>query len=86
MSPPYFLSDLLVLVHLNIRKIRTLRRERRCKVGYSNVCIWDRAIKRDLVCVMPVSAGRIVSFKYMDVVACLRELPIGNEPTEGLNE
>ena len=86
MSPPYFFADLLVLVLLNIRKFRTLRRERWCKVGYSNVCIWDRASKRGLISVMPVSAGRIVSFKYMNIVACLRELPIGNEPTESLNK
>ena len=86
MSPPYFLSYLIVLVLLNIRKFRTLRRERRCEVAYSNVCIWDRAIKRGLVGVMPVSAWRVVTFKYMNIVACLRELPICNEPTECLNE
>jgi hypothetical protein len=78
MSPPYFFSDLLVLVLLNIWKFRILRRERRCKVGFSNVFIRDRGTKRCLVGVMPVSARRIVSFKYMNVVACLRELTIGN--------
>ena len=88
MIPSYFLSDLLVLVLLNIRKFRTLRRERRYKVSHRNVRIWDRATKRGLVGVMPVSARRIVSFKYMNVVAFLRELPIGNEPTasESLDE
>ena len=84
MSPPYFLSGLLVLVLLNIRKFRTFRRERRYKVAYSDVCIWDRAAKRGLVGVMPVSAWRIVTFKYMNIVACMRELPIGNESTECL--
>ena len=86
MIPSYFLSDLLVLVLLNIRKFRTFRRERRYKVSHSNVRIWDRATKGGLVGVMPVSARRIVSFKYMNVVAFLRELPIGNEPTISLNE
>ena len=86
MIPPYFLCDLLVPIFLNIRKFRTLRRERRCEVSYRNVCIWDRATKRGLVGIMPVSAGRIVPFKYMNIVACLRELPIGNEPTESLNK
>jgi hypothetical protein len=86
MSPPNFFSNLLVLVNLNIRKLRILGRERRCEVAYSNVCIWDRATKRSFIGVMPVSAWRIVTFKYMNIVACLRELPIGNEPTEGPDE
>jgi hypothetical protein len=43
-------------------------------------------IRRALISVMPVSAGRIVLFKYMNVVACMGELPIGNEPTEDLND
>ena len=86
MSPPYFFSGLLVLILLNIRKFRTLRRERWCKVSYSNVCIWDRASKRGLVGVMPVSAGRIISFKYVNIVACLSELTISNKSTEELND
>ena len=86
MSSPHFLSDLLVPVLLNIRKFRTLRRERRYKVSHSNVCIWDRASKRVLVGIMPVSTGRIVSFKYMNVIAFLKELPISNEATISLNE
>ena len=86
MRPPNILSDLPILVFLDIRKFRTLRRKRRCEVAYSTVCIWNWAIGRDLIGVMPVSAWRIVTFKYMNIVVCLRELPIGNKPTGDLNE
>jgi hypothetical protein len=46
----------------------------------------DRSIRRGFIGIMPVSVGRIVSFKYMNVVAYLRELSIDNEPTECLNK
>ena len=86
MSPPEFPSNLVVLVLFNIRKFCAFRRERRNEVANGNVCIWNGGIRRSLVGVMPISAWRVVSFKYMNVVTCLGELPIGNEPTECLNE
>src|ERR1700735_5703941 len=85
MIPLKFLSDLLILVLFNIRKFHTLRRERRRKVADRDVFIWNRDIRMGIFCVVPVSARRIVSFKYMNIVACPGKFLIGNESTEGLN-
>lgn len=72
------------MVHLHVRELGPLGRERGNVVAGSDIAVWDGSVDWSLVGIVPVASRNVVALERMHVVPCIKELAVRNQtPTSG---